>query len=1189
MSIVDLPVTQGGPPQDLGRTPPQDVAAEQSVLGGMMLSKDAIADVIEVLRSNDFYRPAHELIYDSVLDLYGRGEPADAVTVADELTKRGDLSRIGGPAYLHTLISSVPTAANAGFYARIVRERAVLRRLVEAGTRIVQLGYGGSDGRGGGDVDEIVNSAQAEVYAVTETRTSEDYAPLGDVIEGTIDEIEASSHRGDGLTGVPTGFADLDRLTNGLHAGQMIVIAARPAMGKALALDTPLATPDGWTTMGRVRVGDELLGADGRPTRVVAATDILVGRPCYEVTFSDGSAIIADALHQWLTETTASRRSAQEALEAHEPQQTFAAVRTTEELAATLRCDTSDRRLNHSVTNAKALDLPERELLVPPYVLGAWLGEGTSATARIATADPGIIMRLEADGLTVTPSKTAAARLDLNPGQAPTEPGACTDETLTGRLRTLGVLDDKHLPQEYLRASQAQRRNLLAGLLDMGGTVAATGAVRFSVTNERLALGVQELVASLGYRCSVVRESVPVSSASSSTAFTLNLSTDDDVFHLERKRLLHKDLRVHRFQPRDSRFVTAVRPITSVPVRCVEVDNASHLFLAGRTMIPTHNSTLGLDIARSASIHHQMASVMFSLEMGRNEITMRLLSAEARIPLQNMRKGTMREEDWTRLAKTMGEVSEAPFFIDDSPNMSLMEIRAKCRRLKQKHDLKLVVIDYLQLMTSGKRVESRQQEVSEFSRALKLLAKEIQVPVIALSQLNRGAEQRTDKKPQMSDLRESGCLTADTRILRADTGVEVTMGELYASGETDVPVWSLDHSLRYIRRHLTHVFPTGRKPVFRVRLASGKEVRATANHPFLTYEGWVPIGDLEPGARVATPRHLMAPEASVTTWDDDQVTVLAHVIGDSPSVAGQPIEAWLQELGLFGKRSHEKFVPAAVFSLPKRQISHFLRHLWATDGAVTVNEDGRGAGIAYTSTSRRLVDDVSRLLLRFGISCRIQAVTRSGDRDGYTLDISGAEDQQRFLNEINGNRKRSETTSRPGGILAPVPSDPNVDTIPKEIWNRVRAVLAEPKFTHRELAASTGTQISGNSIAKSNPSRQRLGRVAELLEVADLEMHAVNDVLWDTVLSVEPDGAEDVFDATVIGTHNFVANGIAVHNSIEQDADIVILLHREDAYEKESPRAGEADFIVAKHRNGPTDTITVAFQGHYSRFVDMAT
>jgi replicative DNA helicase len=182
-------------------------------------------------------------------------------------------------------------------------------------------------------------------------------------------------------------------------------------------------------------------------------------------------------------------------------------------------------------------------------------------------------------------------------------------------------------------------------------------------------------------------------------------------------------------------------------------------------MVPTHNSTLGLDLARSAAIKHQMTTVIFSLEMGRNEITMRLLSAEARVPLHHMRAGRMNDDDWNRIARRTGEVSGAPLFIDDSPNMTMMEIRAKCRRLKQRHDLRLVIVDYLQLMTSGKRIESRQQEVAEFSRALKLLAKELEVPVIAISQLNRGPEQRQDKKPMLSDLRESGSIEQDADMV----------------------------------------------------------------------------------------------------------------------------------------------------------------------------------------------------------------------------------------------------------------------------------------------------------------------------------------------------------------------------------------------------------------------------------------
>ena len=228
MSVTELPMSH-----QPDRTPPQDIAAEQSVLGAMLLSKDAIADVVEQIRENDFYRPAHQSIYGVVLDLYGRGEPADAVTVAAELTKLGDLARVGGAAYLHTLVSMVPTAANASYYGRIVREQAVLRRLVEAGTRIVHMGYTGT-----GDVDDMVDRAQAEVYEVTERRTSEDYAPLKDIMSDALNEIEAISNRGGEMIGVPTGFTDLDSLTNGLHPGQLIILAARPAIGKStLGLD----------------------------------------------------------------------------------------------------------------------------------------------------------------------------------------------------------------------------------------------------------------------------------------------------------------------------------------------------------------------------------------------------------------------------------------------------------------------------------------------------------------------------------------------------------------------------------------------------------------------------------------------------------------------------------------------------------------------------------------------------------------------------------------------------------------------------------------------------------------------------------------------------------------------------------------------------------------------------------------
>ena len=808
--------------EDFTRQPPQDLVAEQSVLGGMLLSKDAIADVLERLRPGDFYRPAHQNVYDAILDLYGRGEPADAVTVAAELDRRGLLRRVGGAPYLHTLISTVPTAANAGYYAGIVAEKALLRRLVEAGTRVVQYGYAGAEGA---DVDEVVDRAQSEIYDVTERRTSEDFESLESLLQPTMDEIDAIASQGGMARGVPTGFTELDEVTNGLHPGQMIVIAARPGMGKALKTDTPLPTPTGWTTMGEVRVGDHLIGADGKPTRVVAATEVMDGRPCYEVEFSDGSVIVADAEHQWLTDTRSSWKSAQAAAvgyNRYSNQHTSAAIRTTQEIAETLRCKTADRRLNHSVANAKPLQALDADLLVPPYTLGAWLGDGTSAGARITSADPEVIVNVEAEGLEARKSGSAKYRYYLRlPAAQAVEARACvvcgksfiprtsqvrtcgrscggrarfvstpvpiptcsrcggpscglrlcqscrkTVGTLQGRLRSIGVLNAKHIPAEYLRASEMQRRALLAGLLDTDGTVTNRGTVQFSVTDQRLADDVFELIVSLGYRCQRASKRVRGRSEASSTAYILNFSTEDDVFRLHRKLLAHKERRTAVGTARcGSRFITDVRPIPSVPVRCVEVDNEDHLYLAGHAMIPTHNSTLGLDFLRSCSIKNRLASVVFSLEMSKSEIVMRLLSAEAKIKLSDMRSGRMTDDDWTRLARRMSEISEAPLFIDDSPNLTMMEIRAKARRLKQRSDLRLIVIDYLQLMTSGKKVESRQQEVSEFSRQIKLLAKELDVPVVAMSQLNRGPEQRTDKKPMLADLRESGAIEQDADMV----------------------------------------------------------------------------------------------------------------------------------------------------------------------------------------------------------------------------------------------------------------------------------------------------------------------------------------------------------------------------------------------------------------------------------------
>ncbi len=419
---------------------------------------------------------------------------------------------------------------------------------------------------------------------------------------------------------------------------------------------------------------------------------------------------------------------------------------------------------NHSVPIASPLDLPTAVLPISPYVLGTWLGDGHSAAARVTSGDDETWDLLETEGLVVRHVGGAPLTRSLTYGTPNPVTGA---RSLLADLRSLRVLGAKHIPAIYLRASQSQRKALLAGLLDTDGTVTSTGSPQFTTTSARLAEDVFDLIVGLGYRCSVARRVVAGRTMESSVAYTLDFTSDEPLFRLRRKRDLHRSRRigVRTTAALQRRYVIKVERIASVPVRCIQVDREDGMFLAGRSMIPTHNSTLGLDIARSASVKNGLAAVIFSLEMSRTEIMMRLLSAEGSIQLHNIRAGRMGAGDWQKVAQRQDALRDAPLFIDDSPNMTMTEIRAKCRRLKQQHDLRLVVVDYMQLMTSGKKVESRQQEVSEFSRALKLLAKELEVPVIAISQLNRGPEQRTDKKPMLADLRESGSLEQDADVV----------------------------------------------------------------------------------------------------------------------------------------------------------------------------------------------------------------------------------------------------------------------------------------------------------------------------------------------------------------------------------------------------------------------------------------
>lgn len=1076
-------------PVRMNRIPPHNLDAEQSVLGAMLESKEAIANVVEVIRPEDFYKPSHKLIYDVILELYGRGEAADAITVADELARRGELDTIGGKPYIHGLLEAYPTASSARHYARIVEEHALLRRLVDAGVKVQEIGFSMPE-----DPAEAVDQAESIVYQVADRRMRDTVQPLRELLIDNIAAIEALYERGESVTGIASGFPDLDEMTSGFQPSNLVIVAARPAMGKCLSGDT--------------------LVLDGE-SRATVALDRFVR----------------------------------------------------EKRRLVMALDPKGRARPAEV--ADWVDNGERE---------CWLLRTRSGRQVVATSNHPF---LTVEGWVPLSDLTPSAAIATMRG------GGGADSDSRSDL----------LPREVWRQvakSLARRHMSLRDLLRAAGNGGWAAAERDRPLARRRFL---EFAAVL---------------------------QDPDL-----EWLASPDVEWDE--------VAEITPVGPRPVYDLEVP-AGHNFIAAGIYV--HNSSLMNDFALHAATKQNLPVAIFSLEMSKSEVAKRFLASEARIDSQRLNKGALQEQDWTRLSAAAGRLAEAPIFIDDSANITLMEMRAKCRRMKAKYGLGMVFIDYLQLMQGPGRSENRQQEVSEISRSLKILARELEVPVICASQLNRMVESRADKRPLLGDLRESGCLTGDARVARADTGRESTFLELFLSGEQNIPVWTLDEDLRVVQGTMTHVWCSGVKKVFKLTTNAGRVIRASGNHPFLTLDGWRALEDLAPGERIAIPRAAPAPQ-SKAVWRDEEVILLAHMIGDGSCLrrlptryatksfenaqavmdaAGafgvrayckneprarslvvflpsphrvsrhrrNPVVQWMDALGLYDKRSHEKFIPPGVFGLPDDQVALFLRHLWATDGHISLRklEKRSAPTIYYASNSKRLIDDVAQLLLRFGIVARIHVARKAGYRDCYQLNIRSRESWTTFVRMIGGFGAKQDGAAEVAAYLHCVQGREANTQLVMSLWEKAqlragRLILPGATGPARSDTRSQFGVAAAATLVQTRPYMR-------ILRQAAAEAHVRSDVFWDEIRSIEHDGEEPVFDAEVGVTHNFIANGIVVKNSIEQDSDLVMFIYRDEVYNPDTEHRGEAELHVAKHRNGPTGKVTLAFMNQYTKFASIA-
>ncbi len=871
-----------------GKVQPQAIPLEEAVLGALMLDKEALTVVLDILRAESFYLDAHQLIFRAILRLFERSQPVDLLTVTEELKKQGELEAAGGPYYLVQLTDKIGSAANIEYHARIIAQKYIQRELINVSTKIIRDAYEDTT-----DVFDLLDNAEQGLFQIAQQNMSRGYEDMGSLASKLRKQLDELRNREDGLTGVPTGFTDLDRLTSGWQPSDLIIVAARPGMGK--------------------------------------------------------------------------------------------------------------------------------------------------------------------------------------------------------------------------------------------------------------------------------------------TAFTLSL-------------------------------------------------------------------------AKNAAADFSKGVAVFSLEMSNVQLVQRLVSMEAEISSTKLRNGQLEDYEWQQLQTAIERLSEIPIYIDDTPGINIFELRAKCRRMKMQHDIQMIVIDYLQLMSGGSDNQrgNREQEVSAISRALKGLAKELSVPVIALSQLSRAVEVRGgSKRPQLSDLRESGCLTGDTLIQDALTGKRIPIKDLAENKSSgDFFTLSMTDQYRLGPHRMTRAFYSGRKMVYELKTRSGRTIKASANHPFRKLEGWKALEALQTGDKIAVPRKLEINNPA-NPLGTDEIILLAHLIGDGCILPKQPyhytssdpsnielvnekarslfeikakvvkqknwwhsylkspfhlthnrkypITSWYENLGIQRVRSFRKKLPAGIFQCDNERIRLFLHHLWATDGNISWKElPGRkiSGAIYYASSSRTLALQVQHLLLRLGILSTIKEVPQGQHRQNYHVTVQGRDQQLRFLRQVGCFGERGLIVEKLIEKLEEIDANPNYDTIPKEAWR----LIIEPELKNRNWSwrnlwkklklSPTGARL------KNSISRRRLEDINRTLNSPSLEDLSHSDILWDEIVSITPLGEEDVYDLTVPGVHNFVANEIIVHNSIEQDADMVCFIYRPEYYqiledEEGQSLKGVAELIVAKHRNGALDTVRLKFTDKFARFSNL--
>ncbi|MDQ3748401.1 MAG: replicative DNA helicase [Acidobacteriota bacterium] len=1285
--------------QFLERPLPSSPDSERVILGAILLDNELITQAIEQISPEDFYSPNNRRVFKAMLALFERGERIDPILIGEELKKDGSIDSIGGVATITNLTFGLPHFSDIFDYTKVVKDKAVSRNLIKVCNQITSEALAEED-----EAEVILDHAEQMIFALADERTRQGFSHVQPIAETVLAKVQEYAKReSHALTGLSTGFRDLDEKTSGLQRTDLIIVAARPSMGKCLGANSEIVE-----VSGNVETIETLY--QRRRTKILTLKDN------YKFAITEPCNFIDDGIKPVFRVTTKLGRQIETTIT--HPYLTINGWRKLEEL-----------KVGNKIAVPRILNVfgkdewRECEAKILGYLLGDGCLTRTQTTFIVGKK------ALQADfeeaisefgGIKTVVQASANRTLYLGVRKMPKNKNY--RNPLTIWLKNLGVngcnSHTKFIPKEVFTLKKELIAILLNRLFSTDGwaSVLTSGQVQlgFASVSEEMIRQVQHLLLRFGVIAKLKKRAVKYKEGSNSAwqiditdALSIktfireigifgkeavlklalerlenrNYQTNGDLIPIEiwesisqskgaeswaslaRRAELKGNTNIHVGKRAPSRrrlenLATALENETLQNLAKSEVywDEIVSIEYAGEKQvydltipethnfvandICVHNTALCLTLAQNAAIIEKAVVAIFSLEMSKEQLVMRMLSSEARVDAHRFRTGYLTRDEWGRLAEAIGTLSNAKIFIDDTAGISILEMRAKTRRLAaEQKQLDLVVVDYLQLMSGGKRSESRQQEVSQISRELKGLAKELQVPIVALSQLSRAPEARNPPRPMMSDLRESGCIAGESLVTLADTGERIPIKDLV--GKKGFRVWALNEETRQLEKAVvTNAFATGRKPVFLLTTRLGREIRATANHKFYTFDGWKRLDELEAGEKLALPREIQ--NLVKQTMSDDELALLAHLIGDGCTLPRHAIQyttrkidlaemvanlakrvfgdavaprinqertwyqvylastrkhthnirsavaEWLDDLGVWGLRSSEKFIPEKVFMQPREAVALFLRHLWATDGCIWVNEKSKHyPGIYYASSSERLAKGVQDLLLRIGIKARLRRISQGKKgKDQHHVIVSGKEDIETFINKIGAVwLYKKESLSKVGNFISQTKANSNRGSIPNDVWKKyVVPSMKESNITTRQMFAGITNQYCGTRIYKQNISRERAFRLATTIKSDELLKLAQSDIYWDEIMEIIPGGETEVYDLTVENLHSFICNNIVLHNSIEQDADVVTFIYREDYYKPSEENAGIAELLIAKQRNGPTGTVKLAFLKEFTRF-----